>query len=655
MMRISRTLCRVAGSSFVFLFISISSHAQQAPVVQYRPEAEEIFQRGVKNYNSGLFRQADQNFAELTSSAKPTDAVKWHQRSTAALYMNASTSYQLGRFTDALDDIQKLLDNFPRSKYVEFSRALRGATYFKQASYEDALREFMWVVDHGVRPELVSRQAQLARVLAANYLTTEQLQVLQRSITGDRGQALLAVQITRNLLAAGDRDNAVKVTEAFKKSYPRSKVNDELSALLAANIERQNTPLRVGVILPLSGDFAKEGKSVYEGIKYAFESFRRERNNAPPASASSVAPVELIVKDSGSNMLHALQEAQELLQDQSLVALMGELETDISGGIAALAQTTGAPIVIPTPTVNDLTQLGESVFQATADLESKGAFLARHAIEKMGKKTFATIAPQNEYGRQMVDGFTAEVDRLGGQILAQKWYYDKPDDLSRHFKSIREIAFRRAMQDTLVLSGKILSEINLNAEWKAFEERFKEARYKNFDERQRRTKEGIIDCNDVPVTNIDAIFLPVYDDEVGTIARQVSYFNIRAQILGGEHWYVADLEKSRELQRYVEGAIFPSDYFVNQFDAQYRNLRNDFRLRTGRTAEMWEIFGIDAARLVLSAIASGARSRSQMRQALSATQNFSALRGKIEFASNRRMNQYINLVQIRQNRFEKVQ
>jgi ABC-type branched-subunit amino acid transport system substrate-binding protein len=654
MMRISQTFCRVIVSSFVLLFISIPSRAQQAPVVQYHPEAEELFQRGVKNYNLGLFRQAGQNFAELTGSAlkgalpgaKSSDAVKWHQRSSAALYMSASASYQLGRYTDASNDIQKLLDNFPKSKYVEFCHALLGAIQFKQANYEDALREFLWVVDHGVKPELVSRQAQFARVLASDYLTTEQLQVLQRSLQSDRGQALLAMQITRNLLASGDRDAAERTAEAFKKAYPRSKVNDELSALFATNIERPNAPLRVGIILPLSGDFAQEGKSVYDGIKYAFESFRREKSNAP---------VELIVKDSGSNMLHALQEAQELLQDQSLVALMGELETDISGGIAALAQTAGAPIIIPTPTVNDLTQLGENVFQATADLESKGAFLAQHAIEKMGKKTFVTIAPQNEYGRQMVDGFTAEVDRLGGQILAQKWYYDKPDDLSRHFKSIREIAFRRALQDTLVAKGKILSEINLNAEWRAFEERFKEERYKNFDERQRRTKEGIIDANDVPVTNIDAIFLPVYGDEVGTIARQVSYFNIRAQILGGEHWYVEDLEKSRELQRYVEGAIFPSDYFVNQFDAQYRNLRSDFRLRTGRTAEMWEIFGIDAARLVLSAISSGARTRSQMRQALASTQNFSALRGEIEFTPNRRMNQYINLVQIRQNRFEKVQ
>jgi branched-chain amino acid transport system substrate-binding protein len=525
---------------------------------------------------------------------------------------------------------------------VQFGRALRGAIYFKEKRYDDALQEFLWIVDNGTLPELVSREAQHARVLAADYLSTEQLQSLQKTISGDHGQALLAVQITRNLLAAGDRDNAVRVIDAFKKSYPRSRVNDELSTLLATAPERPNQPLRVGLILPLSGDFAQEGRGVYDGIKYAFDSFRREKKDA--------VPVELIIKDSGSNMLHALQEAQELLQDQSLVALVGELETDISGGIAALAQTAGAPIVIPTPTVNNLTQLGENVFQATADLESKGAFVAQHAIEKLGMKTFVTIAPQNEYGRQMTDGFTAAVDRLGGQILAQKWYYDTPEDLSRQFKSIREIAFRRALQDTLLAEGKVLANLNLNAEWRAFDEHFKDERQK----KSKSNKEGIVDANDVPVTNLDAIFLPVYGDEVGTIARQVSYFNIRTRILGGEHWLQADLEKSRELQRYVDGAIFPSDYFINQLDAPFRNLRTDFRLRTGRTPEMWEVYGIDAGRLILSAISSGARSRSQMRQALAGTQSFDALRGRIEFAFNRRMNQYINLVQIRQNKFEKV-
>jgi ABC-type branched-subunit amino acid transport system substrate-binding protein len=621
--------------------------AQTAPAVQLRPDLEETFQRGLKSYNTGQFRQAAQSFAELAGDVKSTALREWHQRSTAALYMSARSFYQLGRYAEALEQIQRLLENFPKSKYVEFARALRGAVYFKLERLEDAARDFLWVVDYGARAELVSRQAQLARVLVTDYLSTEQLLRLQKALDGDRAQALLALQITRNLVAAGDRDAAAKTVDAFKKTYPRSRVVDELNAVLAAGSDRPIGAAHVGVVLPLSGEFAAEGNSLYQGIKYAFETFKRQRSSSPR--------IELIVKDSESNMLRALHETQSLLQDQSLIALLGELETDISAGIAALAQAAQTPLVVPTPTVNDLTKLGDNVFQTTADLESKGSLLARYAIEKLGKKTFVTIAPQNEYGRQMTDGFTAEADRLGGQILAQKWYYDKPEDLSRHFKIIREIAFRRALQDSLAAAGKTLSQINLSAEWKAFDERFKEERYKNLDERQRRLKEGIVDCNDVPATNIDAIFLPVYGDEVGTIARQVSYFNIRAQILGGEHWYVVDLEKSRELQRYVNGAIFTTDYFVNPTEAPFRDLRADFRLSMGRTPEMWEILGIDAARLVLSAFAAGARSRAQMRQALAGTQNFPALRGKIDFTSNQRMNHYLNLVQIRQNKFEKLQ
>jgi len=619
--------------------------AQSSPAVQQRPEVEEAFQRGVRLYNAGQFRQADQTFSEINGGAKSAGANRWHQRSSAALYMNASSSFQLGRYAEASAYLQKLLDNFPKSKYVEFAHALAGAIYFNQERFEDAAQQMLWVVNHGSRPDLVNRQAQLARTLAADYLSTEQLQALQKSVAGERGQALLTFQMVRNQASAGDRDAGAKTLEAFKKSFPRSKILEELNALLAASSERPAAVAHVGVVLPLSGEFADEGNRLYQGIKYAFDAFRRDKNHA--------LPIELIVKDSGSNMLQALKHAQTLLQDPSVIALIGELETDISGGLAALAQAGQAPLVVPTPTVNNLTKLGENVFQATADLESKGSFLARYAIEKLAMKTFVTIAPQDEYGRQMTDGFTTEVDRLGGQILAQKWYYDTPEDLSRHFKSIREIAFRRALQDSLVASGKSLADINLNAEWRAYEERFKEERYK--DERQRKTKEGIVESTDVPVTNVEAIFLPVYGDEVGAIARQVSYFNIRAQILGGEHWYVPDLDKSRELQRYVSGVIFTTDYFINPEDAQFKQLRADFRLRLGRTPERWEILGIDAGRLVLSAFAAGARDRRQMRERLAATENFAAVRGKIDFSFNQRMNHSINLVQIRQSKLEKLQ
>jgi ABC-type branched-subunit amino acid transport system substrate-binding protein len=637
----SASRCRFAALGLVWIQ-ALTLWAQQSSPATRTSDVEEIFRRGVNSYNQGRYRQAEQSFAELTRGAKWNDAGKVHQRLTAALYMNASSAFHLGRFAEAQDHLQRLLDDFPKSKYVEHGRALRGAIYFKQERFEEAARELLWVVDNGTRPELVSRQAQLARSLLADYLTIEQLQSLQKSAPGDLAQALLALQIVRHQVGAGDRDEATKTIEIFRKAYPRSKILDDLNALLDTAGARPGAAAHIGVILPLSGEFSKEGNGILSGIRYAFETYRRDK--------ASLAPLELIVKDSESNMLRALKEAQTLLRDPSIIALIGELETDISGGLGALAQAAQTPLLIPTPTVNDLTALGENVFQTTADLESKGRALARYAIEKRLMKNFATIAPNNEYGRQMTDGFTAEVDRLGGQILAQKWYFETPEDLARHFKSIREIAFRRMLLDSLVAAGKSPSAINLNAEWRAFDERFKEERQKQ----RRFDKQGIVEATDVPVTNLDAIFLPVYGDEVGTIARQVSYFNIRAQILGGEHWYLSDLDKSRELQRYVDGAIFTSDYYINPFDGQYRTLQTDFRQRMNRTPERWEIMGIDAARLLLAVYATGARSRSQMRQALASTQQFNAIRGKIDFAPNRRMNQYINLVQIRQNKFEKL-
>lgn len=613
--------------------------AQDLPAVQYRPEVEEAFQLGVALHNNGQYDRADKVFRELTGGPKPPGTHSWHQRASAALYMNASTAFQLGQYLQAIEYLQHLLDNFPASKYVEFAHELRGAIYFKQERFAEAAREFLWVVDHGTRQQLVHRNTLFARSVLTDYLSTMQLEQLQSSPAGEAAQALITLQTARNQIAAGDRDAAVNAIEAFNRSHPRNKFLDEFNSLLTAPTTK-SAVAHVGVVVPLSGEFAQEGTSLYQGMKYAFEGFRRDKKDMPP--------VALVVKDSGSNVLQALRSTQTLLEDPSVIALIGELETDISGSVAGLAQATRVPIVVPTPTVNDLTSLGENVFQANANLEAKGSSLARFAIEQLGLRTFATIAPQDEYGRQMTDGFSVEVDRLGGQILAQKWYYESPDDLSRHFKSIREIAFRRMLQDSLVAGGKSLAEINLNAEWRAYDELFKE-------QRQKKSKEGMVESMDVPVTNIDAIFLPVYADEVGTIARQVSYFNIRAQILGGEHWYIPDLDKSRELQRYVSSAIFASDYFLNMDDTQFNRLRSDFRSRTGRLPGTWEIFGIDAARLILSAFASGARTRTQMRKALASTQDYAVLRGKIDFQPGERMNHHINLVQIRQNKFEKLQ
>jgi ABC-type branched-subunit amino acid transport system substrate-binding protein len=230
------------------------------------------------------------------------------------------------------------------------------------------------------------------------------------------------------------------------------------------------------------------------------------------------------------------------------------------------------------------------------------------------------VAPQDDYGQQMADAFSAAVDSLGGEILAQKWYYGEPQDLGRSFKAIRAAAFRRAYKDSVRLK---LSPPGTGLRMADAEE------------------------VNVPVTNLNAIFMPLHEDDIGLVAGQRAYFNLQSIVMGGEHWYLTDLGKNKELQRYVDGAIFASDYFIDPNNARYKQFRNDFRARMGVTPEKWELFGYDTANLLFKAVQQGGRGRSQLRAALAKIDNFTGLKGEIALNNPDKVNSKVNILQIR--------
>jgi ABC-type branched-subunit amino acid transport system substrate-binding protein len=296
------------------------------------------------------------------------------------------------------------------------------------------------------------------------------------------------------------------------------------------------------------------------------------------------------------------------------------VENSITSAIAALANAKDIPFLAPAATENGIGALGKNVFQINSDRERKGRALAEYAFTYLNARTFVTLAPQDDYGQQMTDGFSAAVDSLGGEIVAQKWYYGEPQDLSRTFKAIREAAFRKALKDSVrqfLLPHESRSPV-VNRE--AFE---------------------------VPVTNVNAILLPLHEEDIRLVATQRAYYNLQSIILGGENWYTDDITKSKELQRYVDGAIFASDYFINFDDSRFKQFRNDFRIRMGTTPEKWEILGYDTASLLLKAIRQGGRNRNQIRQALRQMDTFMGIKGEIDLRNAEQVNSKVNILQIR--------
>jgi len=262
-------------------------------------------------------------------------------------------------------------------------------------------------------------------------------------------------------------------------------------------------------------------------------------------------------------MITAIKATRNLIQREHVRAIIGELESELSAGIGALASVDNVPLVAPTASENGVASVGEAIYQLNSDLERKGAALAEYAFRQLGLRTFATLAPADGYGQQLTASFTSRIDELGGRIIAQSWYYGDAQDLSRQFKMIREAAFHYDSTDV----EKMIEEAE---------------------------KEGEdLEEKDIPVLSIDAVFFPVYSEHIPYVAPQFALSNIQAQILGGEYWDDADLLRRAQIAPYVDGAIFVSDYFPQEDDPEFRNFRTQFRLKMKRTPERWEIFGYD--------------------------------------------------------------
>ncbi|MFQ5632262.1 MAG: penicillin-binding protein activator, partial [bacterium] len=559
-----KTITRITFLIITFSF-AFAAFAQQAGMIEFDPNADAVFENGVILYNNGKYAEAYEAFSRLLGQNR------WHHRLTAALLMRAKTSYMLRSYKAVEDDVKELAKVFPESRYIDHAQVLMGLLHFQRHDLEKAARNFLLMVDFAKNKVIRKKGENVSRILLRDYLDLGAIQNLQKQVNSPNAKALLVLAEARKHLWAENVEKARALIENFVAQNPATDYKEEFLELRKDDSFARARAMKLGVVLPLTGELAIEGQAVYRGIQYADQK-RKELDGAQPR-------VELLVRDSESRMIKAVAETHRLLNDRSVMGIIGELDAMITAGLAGIAEAKDVPFIAPATSDNGLTRIGSHVFQVMPDYETRAKTLAQYAIDSLRYRTFITIAPQDEYGRQMVDAFSAEIDRMGGEIITQRWYYGVPENLGRQFKLIRELAFRRELEDTLRPQIPNFAQLDKDSLWRAFNLRVM---------MENDLDEPMVDLNShFPVRNIDAVFLPIYSEDIKYIARQLSYYNINAQILGGEKWYNEAFFKDRDLMRYINGAIFASSFYVDVDSEIYKLFRDQFRIDFGVTPDRW--------------------------------------------------------------------
>ncbi len=602
----------------VLLFLSITIQATLAQDA----DTKKLFDQGVIYYQNRLYKDAFTTFKSIESMTAPNPLI------TSTYLMLAKTAIKVGEEEKAASYIKYLRSAYPESKYNAHGYYLMGQIDFGKQCYVNAFENFSKAREFSTDDELTNLATAACDTLLSLGIDHKTLLNLYSSYPWQKNKTAFELWTAESYIRNGDRESANLILNQILSTQKDSKVIDKAQAL--KNL--QYTPkLKIGVILPMSGYFSDEAKQLLRGMGLALEENKDVQNL-----------IDLEIADSQGEQVGAVHTALDITQkDYSL--LIGELEDNNSIAIAGLAARENIPIIVPVGTQNGVATIGDKTFQANNDLNTRGAALGEYAVNVLGMKTFATIAPADEYGHALTDAFTKKIDNLGGTIISQKWFYPGTTDLKRQLDAIREAGFRYAFRDSIEAMGLPVTQSRIDSIYNAMNEWAKDESTDN---------EGLIESTDIPVTSIDGFFLPVYEEELSIIAPQLALSNIVTTPLGGGYWL--DKRLLRRQRNYLDGCVFVAGYYFSETDLRYKKFVNDYRLLTAASPGKLSVYGYNVMNLIIQAVREGNTTREEIVNFLDNVKDFDGIGGKITFYQSGHVNKAVNILQYKDGNISKI-
>lgn len=301
--------------------------------------------------------------------------------------------------------------------------------------------------------------------------------------------------------------------------------------------------------------------------------------------------IELETQDDQSKPEEAKTVATKFAADSKIVAVIGEVASTRSIAAAPVFERAGIPMVSPSSTNEKVTQEGPHIFRVCFIDPFQGKVMAKFAADDLKAKKVAILREQSsDYSVGLADVFKAEFEKAGGKIIADASYKTGDTDFRSQLAQAK---------------------------------------------------------------GADAIYVPGYYTQVGTIARQARELGIKAPLMGGDGW---------DSEKLVEGAGGPGKalencYFSNHYSKDDKSERTQTFVKAytseyNKAPSGLAALGYDAMKIIAEAIKSGnSADREKVTAALAETKNFPGVTGDITIDANRNASKPAVVLQIKGKEF----
>ena len=349
-------------------------------------------------------------------------------------------------------------------------------------------------------------------------------------------------------------------------------------ALVSACTKKTTNEIVVGHFGSMTGSDATFGQSTDDGIRLALD-------EANAAGGINGKKIKLITMDDQGKAEEAAAVVTRLIEQEKVVALLGEVASSRSLAAAPIAQAKKVPMITPSSTNPKVTEVGDHIFRVCFIDPFQGTVMAKFATENLKAKKVAILREvSSDYSMGLADFFTQKLKELGGEVVADLSYQNQDVDFKAQLTQIKS-------------------------------------------------------------KNAEAIFIPGYYTQVGLIARQARELGISAPLMGGDGW---DSPKLSEIGgKAVDGGYFSNHYSTESTDPAAVEFMKKFKEKYKKDPDGLSAAGYDAARVLVQAMKNAPEvTTAAIRNEIAKIKNFAGATGNITINEQRNATKSAVVVQV---------
>lgn len=292
--------------------------------------------------------------------------------------------------------------------------------------------------------------------------------------------------------------------------------------------------IKIGGMAPLTGALAIYGVTTTNGAELAVKEI-----NANGGVLGK--KIEYVMLDTKGDSTEAVMAYNKLV-DEKVAGIIGEVTSKPTLAVAEVAVQDNMPLITPTGTQVDITEVGPNIFRVCFTNPYQGKVLAITSKERLGADTVAVMLNNSsDYSDGIAKAFIEESEKLGMKVMGVEGYSDGDKDF-----------------------------------------------------RPQLTK--------LAAMNPDVILIPEYYEQAALIATQAREVGVKSIFVGSDGW--DGIAKTLDQSAYaaIENSYFTNHFSMEDQSEKIQDFLKDYREAYKEDPSAFSALGYDAVYMMKSAI-----------------------------------------------------